>query len=138
MKKTILFLLLLLTPASLGFRQEVRPVTVTEMVKTSTSWDGNPLPAYAKGKPEITIVKITVQPGVELPLHKHPMINAGAVLSGEITVRTEDKKTIRLKAGDAIAEVVETWHSGKNEGKVPAEIIVFYAGTVGTPITIEK
>jgi len=45
---------------------------------------------------------------------------------------------LHLKAGDAIAEVVNTWHYGKNEGDMPAEIIVFYAGTEGLPITIQQ
>lgn len=139
MKKVLILLILILIPVGTGFGRDEKPVTISELLKTSSSWDGSPLPAYAKGKPEITIARITLQPGAEFPLHKHPMINAGVLLSGEITVVvTEDNKTLHLKAGDAIAEVVNTWHYGKNEGKVPAEIIVFYAGTVGTPITIKK
>ena len=51
--------------------------------------------------------------------------------------RPEEGETLHLKAGDSIVEVVNTWHYGKNEGKDPAEIIVFYAGTPGTPITIK-
>jgi hypothetical protein len=45
---------------------------------------------------------------------------------------------LHLKAGDPIVEVVDTWHYGKNEGKTPAEIIVFYAGTPDTPITVKE
>lgn len=113
-------------------------VTVTDLLKTSKSWDGTPLPDYPTGKPEITIARITFPPGAQLPLHRHPFINAGVVLSGELTVITADRKTLHLKAGDAIAEVVHTWHYGKNEGKVPTEIVVFYAGTVGAPLTVKK
>ena len=51
---------------------------------------------------------------------------------------TEDNETLHMKAGDSIVEVVDKWHYGKNEGNVPAEIIVFYAGIVDTPITIKK
>jgi len=58
-------------------------------------------------------------------------------LTGELTVVTEDKKTLHLKAGESIIEVVNTWHYGKNEGKEPAEIIVFYVGAPDTPITIK-
>jgi hypothetical protein len=43
-----------------------------------------------------------------------------------------------LKAGESIIEVVSKWHYGKNEGDKTAEILVFYAGVVDTPITIEK
>ena len=60
------------------------------------------------------------------------------LLRGELTVVTEDNETLHMKAGDSIVEVVDKWHYGKNEGNVPAEIIVFYAGIVDTPITIKK
>jgi len=118
--------------------QDVNTVKVEVLAKTSSSWDGGSLPDYPKGKPEIIILRITIPPGVQLPLHKHPVINAGVLLKGELTVVTEDNKTLHLKAGDSIVEVVNKWHHGKNEGNKPAEIIVFYAGIRGTPITIKK
>jgi quercetin dioxygenase-like cupin family protein len=108
------------------------------LAKKSTSWDGTALPKYAAGKPEITILKITIPPKTTLPMHKHPVINAGVLLQGKLTVVTDQKKTLHLKAGDAIVELVDTWHYGKNEGNEPAVIIVFYAGVQGVPTTIEK
>jgi quercetin dioxygenase-like cupin family protein len=75
---------------------------------------------------------------MQLPLHKHPVINAGVLLKGELTVVTEDNKTLHLKAGDSIVEVVNKWHYGINKGNESAEIIVFYAGAQGSPITIKK
>jgi len=57
------------------------------------------------------------------------------VLSGNLTVITEHEKTLQLKAGDALIEVVNTWHYGKNSGDTPVEIIVFYAGVEGKPVT---
>lgn len=111
----------------------------TEVLSRSTvSWDGKPLPNYGQGKPEITILKIIIPPGAQLPFHQHPVINAGFLLSGELTVVTEDNKTLHLKAGESLLEVVNTWHYGKNEGTTPAEIIVFYAGTKDSLITIKK
>ncbi|MDK9779064.1 MULTISPECIES: cupin domain-containing protein [unclassified Vibrio] len=107
------------------------------MLKTTTSWDGAELPSYPQGQPEVTIVKITVPKGVQLPMHQHPVINAGIVLKGEITVTKKSGEKIILKAGDAIAEVVEQWHFGANTGDDPAEIIVFYAGVKNEPITVK-
>ena len=107
-----------------------------QLVKTTTSWNGALLPAYPAGQPQITMLRITIPPGAKLPIHEHPVINAGVLLKGELTVRTEGGKTLQLKAGDPIVEVVDTWHYGFNPGKVPAEIIVFYAGVKGKPITI--
>jgi len=118
--------------------QDVNKVKVDVLAKTSSSWDGSSLPDYPRGKPQITILRVTIPPGVQLAVHKHPVINAGVLLKGELTVVTEDDKILHLKAGDPIVEVVNKWHYGKNEGNKPAEIIVFYAGIVGMPITIKK
>jgi quercetin dioxygenase-like cupin family protein len=113
--------------------------TKTEVLsKCGASWDGSVLPAYPAGKPEITILKITIPPGTRLPMHTHPVINAGFLVSGELIVITEDNRKLHLKAGDSLIEVVDKWHYGKNEGSSPAVIIVFYAGTTDSPITIKK
>ena len=64
-------------------------------------------------------------------MHTHPVINAGVLVSGELTVITDSGQTLHLKPGDPIVEVVDTWHYGKNEGTDPADIIVFYAGEKG-------
>jgi len=111
---------------------------VNVLAKSGLSWDGRVLPDYPKGKPEVTILRIKIPPGALLPLHKHPVINAGVLLSGELTVVTEEGKTLPLKAGEALVEVVNTWHYGKNEGSKPAEIMVFYAGALEVPITVNK
>jgi quercetin dioxygenase-like cupin family protein len=111
-------------------------IVVTELAKTSQSWNGESLPAYPQGQPQITILRITIPAGARLDIHSHPVINAGVLISGELTVLTKDGKRLNLKAGDPIVEVVNTLHYGINQGRVPAEIIVFYAGTVDTPITV--
>lgn len=113
-------------------------VQVQTLAKTDLSWDGKQLPGYVQGQPEITILRIQIPPGTTLPMHHHPVINAGVLLKGELTVITKEKKTLHLKAGDAIVEVVGTLHYGVNEGDSMAEIIVFYAGEKGRPITVKK
>jgi quercetin dioxygenase-like cupin family protein len=118
--------------------QDIKEASVEVLAKTSSSWDGKELPNYPKGKPEITILRIKIPPRTKLPVHEHPVINAGVLLSGELTVYTEDNKKVHLQAGDSIVEVVDTWHYGKNEGNTTAEIIVFYSGVHGRPITIKK
>jgi quercetin dioxygenase-like cupin family protein len=117
---------------------DVSGVDVTVLSKSGSSWDGKVLPDYPNGKPEITILRIKIPPGAVLPLHKHLVINAGILISGELTVMTEDGKTLHLKTGEGIVEVVNTWHSGKNEGNKTAEIVVFYVGTMNAPLTVNK
>lgn len=138
MKKIFSVLCLTLLLSGPVAAEETKAITVDVLSKTGASWNGHILPGYATGKPEITILKIRIEPGAQLPLHSHPIINAGVLLSGELTVVTENGKILHLKAGDPIVEVVDTWHYGKNEGPAPAEILVFYAGVKGTPITIYR
>jgi|MudIll2142460700_1097286.scaffolds.fasta_scaffold09409_3 quercetin dioxygenase-like cupin family protein len=118
--------------------QETHGAAVTVLVKSSVSWDGQDLPDYAPGKPEITILRITIPPGSQLPVHRHPVINAGVLLRGDLTVVSEDGKILRLKPGESIVELVNTWHYGKNEGDAPVELIMFYAGKTGMPISVNK
>ncbi len=138
MKKLISGICFLLLISGNVLAEETNAVQVDVLAKTSSSWDGSPLPDYPKGTPEITILRIRIPPGVQLRLHNHPEINAGLLLEGELTVVTEDNKTLHLKAGESFVEVVNTWHYGKNEGTKTAELVVFYAGVVDAPITVEK
>jgi len=126
--------------ATVRTRQGANEVSAVgkDLVKTTKSWDGECLPAYPPGQPEITIRRISVPAGARMETHRHPVINAGILLSGKLTVVTTDGKTLHLKAGDPIVELVNTLHYGINEGKVPADIVVFYAGAVDTPITVVK
>ncbi len=136
-KKVILVISFTFTVCLNVWAGDVENVSVEVLSKTGVSWNGDPLPAFPAGKPEITILRITIPAGTSLPLHKHPVINAGVLITGELTVVTDDGKRLHLKSGDSIVEVVNKWHYGINEGKVPAEIIVFYAGTKGTPISVK-
>lgn len=138
MKKPLIGLWLALLLSNGAQADHPAGITAAVLAKSSTSWDGAALPAYPTGTPEISVLRITIPAGAKLPMHKHPVINAGVLLSGELTVVTEDGKTLLLKAGDAIVEVVNTWHYGQNTGTGPAEIVVVYAGTPGTPITVLK
>ncbi len=112
-------------------------IMVKQLIKSTKSWDGNPLPPYPTSQPEVTILYITIPPGSELPSHYHPVINAGVLIKGELTVITKNNEKLYLKAGDSLVEVVNKTHYGKNEGTIPAEIIVFYAGTTNSPITVK-
>ncbi len=117
---------------------EVAKLEAVTLIETGKSWDGSDLPNYPEGKPKITVLKITIPPHAKLNIHKHLVINAGVLTKGELTVVDEQDNTLHLKAGDALVELVNTYHYGENKGNVPAEIIVFYAGTEDLPITVTK
>ena len=134
----ILFLLPACATVQVSQEADEASIVVKKLVKTTQSWDGALLPAYPHDQPEITILRISIPAGAQLQSHTHPVINGGVLISGQLTVVTTDGKTLHLRAGDPIVEVVNTLHYGVNDGKVPAEIIVFYAGTIDAQITVVR
>ncbi|MEY4589094.1 MAG: hypothetical protein RL497_1170 [Pseudomonadota bacterium] len=132
---TLTALLLLAFSAADGFCIEASSaIKVTPLLKTQTSWDGKAI-EYPKGKAEITGMTVEIAVGGETGWHLHPVPSFGVVLEGELEValKTGEKKII--KAGEAIAEVVNTPHIGRNIGRTPVKILVFYAGSSDTKIT---
>jgi quercetin dioxygenase-like cupin family protein len=138
MKKFLFVVCLAVLLSGHSWALDAGTVAVDVLAKTTTSWNGATLPSYPTGQPEVTILKISIPPHFQLPLHQHPVINAGVLLHGELTVVTKGGKTLHLKAGEPIVEVVNTWHYGINGGDEPAEIIVFYAGIQGEPVTTKE
>ncbi len=131
-------MLMLLLAAGCASRTAPQGIVNQELLKTTRSWDGQLLPPYPKGQPEVSIRKIIIPPKTRLDMHKHPVINTGVLLKGRLTVVKENGQTKQLKAGDPLAEVVNTWHYGINPGNTPAEILVVYAGVEGVPTSIAK
>lgn len=58
------------------------------------------------------------------------------MVKGKLKVETETDDVLYLQEGDTIVELVDTWHRGINETGNSVEIIVFYAGVVGTPLSV--
>jgi quercetin dioxygenase-like cupin family protein len=138
MKKVSIALGLGFIVLTAAYGQNPPKTEVVKLVESTKSWNGAPLPAYPAGTPQVTILKITIPPHTALKTHKHPVINAGVVLKGELSVSTETGESMVIKAGEPIVELVNIWHYGKNDGNEPVELIVFYAGIEGTPITVPK
>lgn len=113
-------------------------IQIEQLAKTSTTWGGAQLPAYLEGNPEVTILQFTIPPKAKLPMHKHPVINAGVLLKGKLTVQTKCGKEKTFSAGEPIVEVVEQWHFGRNDEDEPAVLLMVYAGTAGSEITIKE
>src|SRR5262245_52568345 len=139
-KTTVMSVLVCLSCVGVGCATNARSnqIEAATLAKATQSWDGTPLPSYPRGASEITVMRMQIPPGAQRPVPKEPVMSAGVLTRGQLTVRTEEGQTLYLKAGDSIVEVVDKWHYGVNEGTEPAEIIVFYAGTVNTPITVTK
>ena len=127
---------LLLTVLPAPAEGEPAGVTVRTLVQSTRSWNGTPLPAYPGGQPEVTVLHITIPPGVALPMHQHPVINAGMLIRGQLLVTSAAGASVQLRAGQGLIEMVNQPHYGTNTGTEPAEIVVVYAGVKCQPITV--
>ncbi|WP_426163033.1 cupin domain-containing protein [Pseudoduganella sp. R-34] len=112
-------------------------VKVTRLLQTPTSWNGAAL-AYPNGQAEVTAMLIEIAPGAETGWHLHPVASFAYILEGELEVSLKDGSVKHLKAGQALAEVVNTLHNGRNVGKVPLKLVVFYAGASNSTLTVTE
>lgn len=137
MFKTFISILLILFSIHTFALDNSEGVKVTPLLKTTSSWDGTPL-KYPEGQAEITGLMVEIAPGVETNWHLHPVPSFGLLMEGELDVHLKDGRIKHMKAGEALAEVVNTLHNGKNVGKTPVKILVFYAGSVGSTLTVKE
>ena len=114
--------------------EQTKAVKVSTVLKTQTSWDGQPL-QYPAGEAEVTGMLIEIAPGGETGWHLHPVPSFGMVLQGILEVSLKDGRKKRMKTGDALAEVVNTAHNGRSVGTEPVKLVVFYAGSKDQPLS---
>lgn len=112
-------------------------VKVTPLLKTQESWDGKKI-VYPAGTAEITVMQVEIAPGGETGWHMHPVPSFGMVLQGELEVTLKSGERLFLKAGETAVETVNTLHNGRNIGKVPVKLLVFYAGNTDDALTIKE
>ena len=108
------------------------------ILKTTSTWDNLAYKKLEIKKPEVTVLKIIIGVGESLPIHKHDLVNVAYVKKGTLTVITDDNKEITLHEGEALPELIGKYHYGKNTGSEPIELIVFYLGEKGTPLSVNK
>ncbi len=109
---------------------------VTVIKKSTTTANGQKMEYLKTDHPEVTALLVEIPPGGETGWHLHPVPVYAYVLSGTITVEMERGESRDYKEGEAIFEAVNAVHNGKNLGKVPVKLIVFYTGEEGRPVTI--
>jgi quercetin dioxygenase-like cupin family protein len=115
---------------------KVEPAQREVLLQADHSWNGQPYTQYLKGRPELTMLKVTLAPHTVLPWHTHPFPNAGYVLSGTLTLHDKASgKTRVVHQGEAFAESVDDVHRGE-AGDEPAVLLITYAGLPGVPTSI--
>ena len=116
--------------------ETVAPAHREVLLQADQSWNGKPYTEYPQGRPQLTMLKITIAPHTKLPWHTHPMPNAAYVLSGTLTLHDKlSGKTRVVHPGDAFAESVNDIHRGE-AGDEPVVLLITYSGTPGVPTSI--
>lgn len=113
-------------------------VSAKVLVKTMLTGNGQKITYPLTDRAEVTAMTVDLAPGAETGWHKHPMPVYAYVVSGSLSVELEDGKKLSFTTGDAIVEVVNTMHNGRNSGTVPVKLAVFYLGAEGTPNVIRS
>ncbi len=97
---------------------------------------GQPLQYPQDDQAQITSMIVSLMPGEETGMHRHPNPTYGYVLEGEVTVTYPDEVSKTYRQGEAMLEAVNVWHNGKNTGSVPLRILAVFIGAVDSPIVI--
>jgi len=134
MKRRGLLVIALLVPAFVLAQTGASPVKSETLLSSTSSWDGTPYRSYPLSQPQIAVLKITLAPHTTMKWHSHPMPNAAYVVRGDLTVEKKDGSRKHFTAGQVAAEVVESVHRGIT-GDQGVELIVFYPGTPGMPLS---
>ena len=108
------------------------------LLKTTSTWDNKQYEKLSIDNPEVTVLSIKIGVGEALEMHRHDMINIAYVKQGTLTVTTDKNEQITVCEGECLPEIVGTYHFGKNTGNTPIELIVFYIGEKGTPLSVTK
>ena len=72
----------------MGKKDDRDDVRITELLRTSQSWDGAEMPDYPIGRPELVAIRYVFPPGKKLGWHHHDVMNYGVVQQGELTIRS--------------------------------------------------
>ena len=115
----------------------VQQVTSEELIRTSQSWDGVELPDYLEGRPELVAVKYVFPAGQKLGWHRHPVMNYGVLMQGELTIIGQDGKEKVVHEGEAVVEMVNTIHHGENRGTKPVVLYMFYLSQKDMPLAVQ-
>ena len=112
-------------------------VKPTVLIRTSKSWDGEELPDYFEGRPELVAVKYVFPAGQKLGWHHHPVMNYGILVQGELTIIGQDGKEKVVHEGEAVVEMVNTIHHGENRGTKPVILYMFYLSQEGQELAVQ-
>jgi quercetin dioxygenase-like cupin family protein len=121
-----------------SFAEYNKDVQIVSALKTDVTSIGQNFEYPDANKDEVNIAKVIIPPGKETGWHKHNFPVFAYVLKGRLTIEIENSETRQFSEGSSFAEVVHTYHNGKNAGSQDAVLIAFFLGEKGMPLSIKR
>jgi quercetin dioxygenase-like cupin family protein len=82
---------------------------------------------------ELVMAAVEIVPGGQSGFHRHPGVEIGYVLDGELELQYRGSETVTVTAGQSFRN--EGIHNGINRGAKPAKLLAVYAVEKGKPMT---
>jgi quercetin dioxygenase-like cupin family protein len=104
-----------------------------ELLSTGTTVVGETIHYPDSGPARVTASIVTIAPGADTVLHKHPVPMVAYILEGEVTVDYGEKGRKVFRQGEAMVEAMDTPHRGMNLGNSLVRILTIHIGADGLP-----
>ena len=110
-----------------------------DLLITGTTVMGETLRYPTSGPARVTVSIVSIAPGANTAVHRHPAPLVAYILEGELTVDYGDRGRRVFRQGEAMVEAMEVPHRGMNLGTGPVRILAMYIGAEGTAnVELEK
>ncbi len=114
---------------------KVEPIVVETLISSTKSWNGDPY-KYPRGKAQMTLQRITAQPGFKTPLHFHSQPGIAYLAQGNLSCETIDGQLLKVESGESFATPQNSIHFCESVGDEAALVFVASAGVKGKSLTI--
>lgn len=137
MKKTPFVIVVFFVVFSVG-AQYKNDIVIEPVLKTDTTTIGQKIVYPQVQNAEVTMSRITIPVGKSTGWHKHDYPVFAYVLKGVLTVEIENNKSVQYGENSTIAEVMNTFHNGINNGKEEVILIAIYLGEKAKSLSTRK
>lgn len=128
----------LVTAASAAWSHPLQGVDVRELLRSARTTSGLPI-TLPEGALEAVVARYSIAPYAALPVHKHPYVRLGYVLSGSLEVTNVETGRARVfNAGEAIVEDIDQWHAARNLEPRSVELLVIDLAPPGAKATLQR
>lgn len=138
MKKIFFSFAALISISFSVFSDYDKGVLIEPVLRTGTTSMGQDIDYPDFKNEEVSIAKVTIPSGKVTGWHKHSFPVFAYVLKGNLTIELENSKTLEFPQNTSFAEVIDTFHNGKNNGKEDVVLIAFFMGEKDKPLSVRK